>query len=264
MNTIDVKDLSVTFGQFKAVKGVSFEVPKGVVFAFLGPNGAGKTTTIRVLTTLLESTGGTVMINGVDVKKDPLAVRRNFGICFQDQSLDDELTAFENLEFHGILYGVPKDERRAKIEELFTLVELGDRRNDLVRTFSGGMKRRLEIARALIHEPQILYLDEPTLGLDPQTRNHIWEHIKRLNKQKGMTIFFTTHYMEEAERFADQVAIIDHGSIIATGTPQELIARTETKRLEDAFIKLTGNAIRSEEASSLDTLRQGARAWGRK
>lgn len=264
MNTIDVKDLSVTFGQFKAVKNVSFEVPKGTVFAFLGPNGAGKTTTIRVLTTLLEQTGGSVVINGVDVSKDPLSVRRSFGICFQDQSLDDELTAFENLDFHGILYGVPKAERHAKIEELFALVELSDRRNDLVRTFSGGMKRRLEIARALIHEPKILYLDEPTLGLDPQTRNHIWDHIKRLNKQKGMTIFFTTHYMEEAERFADQVAIIDHGSIIVTGTPAELIARTETKRLEDAFIKLTGNTIRSEEASSLDALRQGARAWGRK
>lgn len=263
-NEVEVTNLSVHFGDFKAVDSISFSVPKGKIFAFLGPNGAGKTTTIKVLTTLLQKTSGDVFINGKDVDKDQLKVRSTFGICFQDQSLDDDLTAMENMEFHGILYGVPKEIRRNKIAELFKLVELQDRTNDLVQTFSGGMKRRLEIARALIHEPAILYLDEPTLGLDPQTRNHIWNYIKDLSTRTHMTIFFTTHYMEEAERFAEQVAIIDHGHIVASGTPKELIEQTKTSRLEDAFISLTGKTLRDEGATALDTLRQHSRAWGRR
>jgi ABC-2 type transport system ATP-binding protein len=263
-NSIDVKDLSVKFGTFTAVDNISFTVPKGKIFAFLGPNGAGKTTTIKVLTTLLAKTSGHVALGGISIDSNQNAIRKLFGIVFQDQSLDDDLTAFENMEFHGVLYGEPKVKRRAKIAELLQLVDLADRGDSLVRTFSGGMKRRLEIARALIHEPSILFLDEPTLGLDPQTRNHIWDYIKGLNTKTGMTIFFTTHYMEEASRMASQVTVIDHGKIVATGSPEQLIAQSGTTSLEDAFIKLTGHTIRDEGANSLDMLRQGARAWGRK
>jgi ABC-2 type transport system ATP-binding protein len=261
---IDVKNLTVKFGDFTAVNDISFAVPKGEIFAFLGPNGAGKTTTIKVLTTLLKKTSGEVMIAGASIGHDEKVIRKSFGIVFQDQSLDDELTAYENMEFHGVLYGVPREERRRKINELFELVDLSDRKKDLVRNYSGGMKRRLEIARALIHEPLILYLDEPTLGLDPQTRNHIWDYIKQLNKERGMTIFFTTHYMDEASKNAHKVAVIDHGKIVASGTPESLMQETATSNLEDAFIKLTGQNIRDEGAGALDSLRQGARAWGRR
>jgi len=259
--SISVKNLTVKFGDFTAVNDISFSVPKGEIFAFLGPNGAGKTTTIKVLTTLLQKTSGQVLIQGAKVDHDEKIIRKLFGIVFQDQSLDDELTAYENMEFHGVLYGVPKAIRRKKIDDLFALVDLADRKKDLVRNYSGGMKRRLEIARALIHEPSILYLDEPTLGLDPQTRNHIWEYITKLNKDNGMTIFFTTHYMDEASKNAHQVAIIDHGKIVASGTPEALIKNTATANLEDAFIKLTGSKIRDEGAGALDTLRQGAKMW---
>ncbi|MFA6918489.1 MAG: ATP-binding cassette domain-containing protein, partial [Patescibacteria group bacterium] len=178
---IKVVNLTKTFGEFKAVDDVSFEVNKGEVFAFLGPNGAGKTTTIKMLTTLLKPTSGAILINGIDPLTDQDKARKSFGITFQDQSLDDELTAWENMEFHGVLYGVPKKIRRARIEELMKIVELWDRKKSLVKEFSGGMKRRLEIARGLIHHPAIIFLDEPTLGLDPQTRNHIWAYIKSLN-----------------------------------------------------------------------------------
>ncbi len=264
MKSINVKNLSVSFGDFVAVNDISFIVPGGEIFAFLGPNGAGKTTTIKVLTTLLHKTKGDVNIGGVPIDGDQNQIRKLFGIVFQDQSLDDELTAYENMEFHGILYGVPKEIRKNKIDTLFNLVDLSDRKNDLVRNYSGGMKRRLEIARALIHEPSILYLDEPTLGLDPQTRNHIWEYINNLNKNTGMTIFFTTHYMDEAAKNAHKVAIIDAGKIVASGTPAELIKRTGKTNLEDAFISLTGHTMRDTGAGALDALRQGARAWGRK
>ena len=264
MNYIEVKNLLVKFDNVTAVDNISFLVPKGEIFAFLGPNGAGKTTTIKVLTTLLESTSGEVLIDGVNVKENPLLVRKKFGICFQDQSLDDDLTAYENMDFHGILYGVKKKERTKKINELFELVELSERKDDFVRNFSGGMKRRLELARALIHEPRILYLDEPTLGLDPQTRNHIWNYIKNLSEKSGMTIFFTTHYMEEAEKFADRITIIDHGKIVAEGTSDELMKRTNTISLEDAFISLTGKTVREAKTDSAENFRNHARAWGRK
>lgn len=261
---INVKNLTVKFGDFTAVNDISFNVAKGEIFAFLGPNGAGKSTTIKILTTLLQKTSGEVKIGNEDLSHDEKNIRKLFGIVFQDQSLDDELTAYENMEFHAVLYGVPKLERKKKIDELFALVDLSDRKKDLVRNFSGGMKRRLEIARALIHEPSILYLDEPTLGLDPQTRNHIWDYVRRLNKEKGMTIFFTTHYMDEAAKNASRVAVIDHGKIIASNTPDALIKETGMSNLEDAFIKLTGKNIRDEGAGSLDALRQGAKAWGRR
>jgi len=207
----------------------------------------------------LRPSAGSINLNGSDVAKEKNEVRRSFGIVFQDQSLDDELTARENMEFHGVLYRVPKQIRRERIEQLLKFVELWERRDELVKKFSGGMKRRLEVARGLIHHPKILFLDEPTLGLDPQTRSHIWSHIKNLNEKEGMTIFFTTHYMEEAEKIAQRIAIIDHGKIIATGTPAELKYSTKTASLEDAFLALTGNTIREEEAGSLDRLRMRRR-----
>jgi len=252
---ISVKELTRKFNGFTAVDNVSFSVKKGEIFAFLGPNGAGKSTTIKMLTTLLHPNSGHITMNGHDPVKSPDLVRKTFGIVFQDQSLDDELTAYENMEFHGIIYGVPDEIRKKRIEQLLKIVELWDRKEDLVKKFSGGMKRRLEIARGLLHHPLILFLDEPTLGLDPQTRNHIWSHIKELNKKEGITVFFTTHYMEEAERVADRIAVIDHGKIIATGTAKELKKRTKTDNLEDAFIELTGRDIRDEEAGTAERMR---------
>ena len=205
----------------KAVKDVSFHVPKGIIFGFLGPNGAGKTTTINMLCTLLKPTGGQAILNGYDVIREPHRVRRSIGIVFQDPSLDEKLTAMENMEFHGMIYGVPRAIRRERIPRLLSMVELDNRMNDLVSTFSGGMKRRLEIARGLLHNPEILFLDEPTMGLDPQTRSHIWEYLNSLRREGRVTIFLTTHYMDEAE-YCDSIAIIDHGEIIARGTPSEL------------------------------------------
>jgi len=252
---IEIKDLIKKFKDFMAVQGISFYVKKGEIFAFLGPNGAGKSTTIKMLTTLLHPTSGQISINGFDPVKNQDAVRKSFGIVFQDPSLDDELTAYENINFHGILYNVPNDLRQKRIKELLEIVELWDKKDHLVKTFSGGMKRRLEIARGLLHHPKIFFLDEPTLGLDPQTRNQIWNYIKKLNQQEGITVFFTTHYMEEAERIAERIAIIDHGKIIAQGTPPELKAKTNTTSLEDAFLNLTGHVIRDEAASGLDQMR---------
>ncbi len=261
---IDVKNLTKKFGALTAVDGIDFDVQKGEIFAFLGPNGAGKTTTIKMLTTLLRPTGGEIRMNGADPLKDQDAVRHSFGIVFQDPSLDDELTAWENLEFHGVLYSVPKDLRRRRMEEMLKFVELWDRKDDLVKVFSGGMKRRLEIARGLLHHPKIFFLDEPTLGLDPQTRNHIWSYIQKLNKDEGITVFFTTHYMEEADRVANRIAVIDHGRIIALGSPAALKEKTGKQTLEDAFLALTGKSIRSEDASGQERMRTHARAWGRR
>jgi ABC-2 type transport system ATP-binding protein len=260
---LDVQNLSKKFGDFTAVKDVSFKVQKGQVFGFLGPNGAGKTTTIKMLTTLLTPTGGKILLNGHDPVKNQSAVRRSFGIVFQDPSLDDELTALENLEFHGVLYKVPVLLRKKRIEELLKIVELWDRRHDFVKKFSGGMKRRLEIARGLLHHPNILFLDEPTVGLDPQTRNHIWGYIQNLNKTEKITVFFTTHYMEEAEKVADAVTIIDQGKIVAQGTPSALKKKTRCKSLEDAFIKLTGHGLRDEDASDTEKMRLHKRMWRR-
>jgi ABC-2 type transport system ATP-binding protein len=258
---IDVRDLTKNFGDFSAVDHVSFSVPKGSVFGFLGPNGAGKTTTIKMLTTTLKPSSGTMRIDGHDPVLEQNAVRRSFGIVFQDPSLDEELTAFENMELHGALYGVPSSQRRERIKRLLQFVELWDRQGDFVKHFSGGMKRRLEIARALLHEPKILFLDEPTLGLDPQTRNHIWSYIKNLCVEHNVTVFFTTHYMEEADRVADELVVIDRGKIVAKGSPQSLKDMAKTQSLEDAFIALTGHAIRDEEASAKDRMRLNRKMW---
>ncbi len=261
---IEVKSLTKKFDGFVAVDNISFKVEKGEIFAFLGPNGAGKTTTIKILTTLLLPTSGELVVNGHNPLVAEDAVRHSFGIVFQDQSLDDDLTAYENMEFHGVLYGVPKKIRRARIEELLKFVELWDRRDDFVKHFSGGMKRRLEIARGLVHHPKILFLDEPTLGLDPQTRNHIWSYIKNLNEKEQITVFFTTHYMEEADRVSKKVAIIDHGKIVAQGTSESLKQQTGSKSLEEAFLALTGKSIRAEEAGSKDQMRMHSKMWGRR
>jgi ABC-2 type transport system ATP-binding protein len=260
-NIIEVTNLVKQFGDFTAVKDISFHVKKGEIFAFLGPNGAGKSTTIKMLTTLLHPTSGTLVLNGFNPVREAEKARQSFGIVFQDPSLDDELTAAENMEFHGVLYGVPRKLRRERMEQLLKFVELWDRKDNLVKEFSGGMKRRLEIARGLLHHPAIIFLDEPTLGLDPQTRNHMWSYLQELNKKEGITVFFTTHYMEEAARIAQRIAIIDHGVIVATGSAAELMKQTETASLEDAFLKLTGNVIREEEANAADRMRQAGRMW---
>jgi ABC-2 type transport system ATP-binding protein len=260
---IKVENLTKRFNGLKAVDNITFSVKKGEIFAFLGPNGAGKTTTIKMLTTLLHPNEGTMFLNDFDVSKQKNEVRTSFGIVFQDPSLDDELTAEENLEFHGILYNVERKKRRERIVQLLKFVGLWDRKDDLVKKYSGGMKRRLEIARGLVHHPKILFLDEPTLGLDPQTRKNIWDYIKKLNKEEGMTIFFTTHYIDEAEKSATNIAIIDHGKIITQGPPKKLMKETKTRSLEDAFLKLTGKNIRDEDAKGIDNLRIANRAWRR-
>lgn len=261
---IRVRNLAKNFGELTAVRGISFDVPQGEIFAFLGPNGAGKTTTIKMLTTLLRPTSGSLELDGLDPTTHPTDVRRRFGIVFQDPSLDAELTGWENMELHAALYGVPRAVRAPRTEQLLKLFELWDRRNDLVKQYSGGMRRRLEIARGLLHTPKILFLDEPTLGLDPQTRNQMWTHVKLLNEQEGVTIFLTTHYMEEAERVAHRIAIIDHGAIVAEGSAAELKQQTGTETLEQAFLALTGTTIRDEQASNLDQMRNMAKMWNRR
>ncbi len=260
---IRVQDLVKNYGDFKAVDHVSFEVQPGEIFAFLGPNGAGKTTTIKMLTTLLKPTSGSLWIDGLDIAKHHTQVRQRFGIVFQDPSLDAELSAYENMDIHGILYHVPRKVRVERIERLLTIFELWDKKDKLAKTFSGGMKRRLEIARGFLHTPKILFLDEPTLGLDPQSRNQLWSHVKNLNQTEGTTVFLTTHYMDEADRVAQRIAVIDHGKIVAQGTPAELKQQTNTESLEQAFLALTGTAIRDESASSADQMRQFVKAWRR-
>jgi ABC-2 type transport system ATP-binding protein len=214
-----------------------------------------------MLTTVLKPSGGRLSIAGHDPVREALMVRRAFGIVFQDPSLDDELTAAENMELHGVLYRVPRAQRRERAEVLLRFVGLWERRDDYVKRFSGGMKRRLEIARALQHRPRILFLDEPTAGLDPQTRNQIWEFIRELCRTERVTVFFTTHYMEEAERVADLIAVIDHGRIVAQGTAAALREETGGRTLEDAFIALTGHSIREDEAAPVDRMRMMRRVW---
>jgi ABC-2 type transport system ATP-binding protein len=320
-SVISVHELTKNFGPVEAVRGIDLDVRQGEIFGFLGPNGAGKSTTINILCTLLQATGGTARVAGIDVDHDPAAVRSRIGLVFQDPSLDHQLTARENLEFHAFIYDVPASERKQRIADVLEMVELTDRANSQVITFSGGMRRRLEIARGMLHTPQVLFLDEPTIGLDPQTRRHIWSYLSDLPKKHGVTIFMTTHYMDEAE-YCDRIAIIDHGEIQAVGTPNELksmvggdvvtittadntaatpqiaaiaghdpIADNGTLRVEvadgaafvprlvretqvevtsvafrrpsldDVFLKLTGRAIREEEASSTDMMKMMGRAW---
>lgn len=221
MNIIEVEGLSRNFGQLVAVDKVFFQVAEGEIFGFLGPNGAGKTTTINMLCTLLTPNSGKAMVNGYDVVRQRSEVRRSIGLVFQEPTLDEYLTAEQNLRFHAYAYKVPREVREKRISELLELVELSDRRRSRVSTFSGGMKRRLEIARGLLHNPRVLFLDEPTLGLDPQNRRHIWDHILALRQQHNLTIFLTTHYMDEAEH-SDRISIIDQGHIIALDTPDKL------------------------------------------
>jgi ABC-2 type transport system ATP-binding protein len=324
MSIIKVEGLTKRFGSVMAVNDVSFEVEEGAIFGFLGPNGAGKTTTISILCTLLAPTSGRASINGFDCMREPSGVRKSIGIVFQDSSLDKDLTAYENLLFHAYLYNLRKDGRKESILDVLRLVSLFERRDDLVRKFSGGMKRRLEVARGLIHRPKVLFLDEPTLGLDPQTRTNLWEFIVGLPKKHMVTVFMTTHYMEEAE-VCDRIAIIDHGKIITTGTPEELkktvggdviyikttnngqakaeiekmfdlevsekggelfmtstrgdacipeiirrigetvlSVRLQRPTLNDVFLKITGKEIRSEEASSGDTVKEAVRSYRRR
>jgi ABC-2 type transport system ATP-binding protein len=319
---IAAQGLVKRFGEIEAVKGIDLEVRAGEIFGFLGPNGAGKSTTINILCTLLKATDGKAAVAGVDVAANPAGVRSRIGLVFQDPSLDQQLTARENLEFHAFMYDVPASIRAQRIPEVLEMVDLADRANSLVSTFSGGMRRRLEIARGILHTPAVLFLDEPTIGLDPQTRRHIWSYLEALRDREKVTIFMTTHYMDEAE-YCDRIAIIDHGSIVGQGTPDELkamvggdvvtittadnaLAATEiTERfqlapmvdngtlrvevedgaafvprlvreldvsvqsvafrrpsLDDVFLKLTGRAIREEEASPKDMLRMMGRAWG--
>ena len=318
---IEATGLVKRYGQVEAVRGIDLEVRHGEIFGFLGPNGAGKSTTISILCTLLTPTAGTARVAGIDVMQDPARVRQRIGLVFQDPSLDDVLTGRENLEFHAFIYSVPSSERARRIDEMLALLQLTERAGSQVKTYSGGMKRRLEIARGMLHQPEILFLDEPTLGLDPQTRQSIWTHLKELRATKGITIFMTTHYMDEAE-YCDRIAIIDRGKIVALGTPDELKAMvggevvtitssradeaaveikellgvvpvrdngslrmevpdakvfvprlvrelkapvdTVTLRrpsLDDVFLKLTGHAIRDEEAGTKDQMRAMASRW---
>lgn len=218
---IKVENLVKRFGELVAVDDISFTVAPGEIFGFLGPNGAGKTTTINILCTLSKPTSGQATIDGFDVVRQQRQVRQSIGLVFQDPSLDEQLSGLQNLRFHAMVYNIPASVREQRIEQVLTMVELWDRRNSQVRTFSGGMKRRLEIARGLLHYPKVLFLDEPTLGLDPQTRHRTWEYILEMREREGTTIFLTTHYMDEAEK-ADRIAIIDHGKLVAMDTPERL------------------------------------------
>jgi len=323
MNVIDVNRLAKRFGNVVAVDDISFQVKKGEIFGFLGPNGACTTTTISMLCTLLKPSCGTASVGGFDIVREREDVRRSIGLVFQDSSLDEYLTAEQNLRFHAYAYNVPRAERKKRIDELLELVGLAERRKSKVSTFSGGMKRRLEIARGLLHHPDVLFLDEPTLGLDPQTRRHIWDHITSLRKTSGLTIFLTTHYMDEAEN-CHRITIIDQGQIIAMDSPERLkdsvggdlvtikaededsatrelvqkfnispqsnegslsfyvpqgdkfiasllngfgtpLTAINIRRptLDDVFLKLTGRAIRDEDASLRDRMAMARRRHGR-
>jgi ABC-2 type transport system ATP-binding protein len=243
---IEARNVVKRFGEIIAVNDISFTVKRGEIFAFLGPNGAGKSTTISMLTTMLRPTSGKLFLNNHDVTKEQAKARKSFGIVFQDPALEEELTAYENMKLHAVLYSITKSEQEERIKELMELVDLWERKDSLVRTYSGGMRRRLEIARGLLHHPTILFLDEPTLGLDTQTRNLLWDYVEKLSRHEGMTIFFITHYLDEAENVADRIAIIDHGKIITTGTVEQLTKQTNTKSLEEAYLQLTGKEVRDK------------------
>lgn len=219
---IETHDISKVYDNFTAVNSINLKVPKNSVYGVLGPNGAGKTTLISMLCTILHPTSGTATVNGYDVMKNSKEVRQSIGVVFQSRALDDILTGREHLEMHAALYGVPMDLRKQRIEEVLDLIALGDKADEYTKTYSGGMKRRLEIGRGLIHHPKILFLDEPTLGLDPQTRENIWEYIQELNKTEDITVLMSTHYMEEADKLCDEIAIINHGEIITADSPKNL------------------------------------------
>jgi ABC-2 type transport system ATP-binding protein len=230
-SVVQVSDLVKRYGEVEAVRGISFEVQPGETFGFLGPNGAGKSTTIKILCTLADPTSGTARVAGHDVEKERDTVRRNIGLVFQDTTLDNYLTGEQNLRFHADLYGVPRVQLAPRMRQVLEMVGLWDRRTTVVGTYSGGMKRRLEIARGLLHAPRVLFLDEPTVGLDPQTRSSIWEYINGLKRREDITIFLTTHYMDEAEN-CDRIAIVDHGQIVALDTPEALKASVGKDRVQ--------------------------------
>jgi ABC-2 type transport system ATP-binding protein len=221
-NVIETNQLTKVFNSLTAVDKLNITVESGEIFGLLGPNGAGKTTTISMLCTILKPTSGTAKVNGFDIVKEATQVRKSIGIVFQDPSIDDRLTGRENLFMHANLYGVPSSEQKNRIDSILKLVELEDRADDLMRTYSGGMRRRLELARGLIHYPKVLFLDEPTLGLDPQTRDHVWKYIRELKEVHDITVVLTTHYMDEADRLSDRIAIMDYGKIIALDTSPNL------------------------------------------
>lgn len=238
MSVVEINGLTKKFGDVLAVNNISFKVEKGEIFGFLGPNGAGKTTTLNILVTLMKPTKGTAKVAGYDVVKSPSKVREKIGVVFQDITLDRELTGKENLWIHGKVYKMDSVRLKKRMEELLAFTELEKWADVQVKKYSGGMMRRLEIARALVHNPEILFLDEPTLGLDPQTRVHVWDYIKKLREEKKVTVFLTTHYMDEAEKLCDRVAIIDNGKIISIGKPEDL---THLVGLEVVYVKIENN-----------------------
>jgi ABC-2 type transport system ATP-binding protein len=250
VNAIETHKLSKSFGSLTAVDNLDITVESGEIFALLGPNGAGKTTTISMLCTILKPTSGTAKVNGFDIVKDATQVRKSIGIVFQDPSVDDRLTGRENLFMHANLYGVPPSDQKSRIDGVLKLVELEDRADDLLRTYSGGMRRRLELARGLIHYPKVLFLDEPTIGLDPQTRDHVWKYIRELKEAHNITVVLTTHYMDEADRLSDRIAIMDYGKIIALDTSAKL-----KDTLEGDVIMIKANNL--ESLSSLVTEKMG-------
>lgn len=253
---IEVIELTKKFGDFVAVDNISFSVDENEIFAFLGPNGAGKSTSIKMMTTISTPTSGQIKINGFDAVREKNQVRESIGIVFQDSTLDEDLTAYENLYYHAVLYKVPSAIRKQKIEKLLDQIGLLSRKDEYVKNFSGGMRRRVEIARGLLHVPKVLFLDEPTLGLDVQTRNFLWNHVKEVNKTSGLTIFFTTHNLEEAEKIATKIAVIDHGKIRAIGSLQDILKTTNTDSLENAFLALTGSEIREQKAGESENLKK--------
>ncbi|HOC78614.1 MAG TPA: ATP-binding cassette domain-containing protein [Methanofastidiosum sp.] len=243
---ISTKNLTKKFENLTAVDNLNLEIKEGEIFGLLGPNGAGKTTTIFMLTTLKPPTSGTATINGYDIVKDSDKVRKSIGIVFQDPSSDEILTGYENLKLHGWLYDMPDDLKERRIKEVLELVDLTNRKDDLVKKYSGGMRRRLELARGLMHHPRVLFLDEPTLGLDPQSRDYIWSYIEKLAKEEKITIVLTTHYMDEADKLCDRLAIIDYGKIVVLGTPDDL-----KKELGGDIIKLRGKSLNLEPLKNL-------------
>jgi len=244
---VETDGLTKRYGDLLAVNALGISIDEGEIFGLLGPNGAGKTTTLSMLATLLKPTSGTARVNGYDIQRQPAEVRQSIGIVFQDPSSDDVLTGWENLYLHALMFGVPRNERRQRIERVLGLVDLQDRANDIVKKYSGGMRRRLELARGLLHNPRILFLDEPTLGLDPQTREHIWEYIENLVKAENVTVIITTHYMDEADRLCDRVAIIDHGQVVALDAPSAL-----KSKVGGEIIKLRVRSPKVEPLKDLD------------
>lgn len=250
MHIIETTKLTKKFKKLTAVNKLNLKVKEGEIFGLLGPNGAGKTTTINMLCTLLLPTSGKATVNSFDIKKQSKKVRESIGLVFQETILDQELTALQNLDFHARLYHLPKDLAKKRIKELVKLVDLKKRMNCKVNEFSGGMKRRLEIARGLIHHPKVLFLDEPTLGLDPKTRKNIWEYIKDLNKDKKTTVILTTHYMDEADVLCDRIAIINKGKIVAIGTPKELKDLLGGDVIEASVDKVTKGLLKALKKAS--------------